>query len=205
VTVHIFVEGGGPQKRTQTECRKAFRIFFEKALGEMARPRISACGSRVEAYRDFCRSLRNDRDTVAILLVDSEEPVIAGQTPREHLRNRDGWTEPLTEGHVHLMVQCMESWFLADRSALKTYYGAQFRPNRLPANERIEAIPKRDVMRGLAGATKDTGKGQYHKTRHGFAILESIDPAMVRSHSGHAKEFLDFLFLVCKPPVGLLP
>jgi hypothetical protein len=49
-------------------------------------------------------------------------------------------------------------------------------------------------MEGLSRATKDTAtKGEYHKTRHGFAILESIDPAKVRERSPHAKAFLDFL------------
>ena len=194
VKVRVFVEGGGPHRKTQTECRKAFRHFFEKFLGENAfHPGVSACGSRNEAYGDFCRSLRNDPDTLAILLVDAEGPVAADRNPCAHLRDRAGWTSPMPEPQVHLMVQCMESWFLADRTALQGFYGQGFKPNALPGNPAVEAIPKQDVMEGLSRATKDTTKGEYHKTRHGFAILESLEPARVSERSPHAKAFLDFL------------
>jgi hypothetical protein len=194
VNVHVYVEGGGPHKKTQTECRKAFHQFFERFLGEDAkRPRVSACGSRDEAYRDFCRSLQYDHGMLAVLLVDSEGPVAAGKSPCAHLRDRDGWTNPMPEARVHLMVQCMEYWFLADGTALQEYYGQGFRSNALPENPLIEAIPKQHLLHGLARATKDTNKGEYHKTRHAFAILESLDPARVSDRSPHAKAFLDFL------------
>ena len=194
MSVRIFVEGGGPHKKTQTECRKAFHQFFERFLGEDAsHPRVSACGSRDEAYRDFCRSLQHDHDILAILLVDAEAPVAAGKSPCAHLRDQDGWTHPMPEARVHLMVQFMESWFLADRATLQGFYGQGFNPNALPGNTEIEAVPKRDVMEGLARATKDTTKGGYHKTRHGFAILENLDPIKVSDRSPHAKTFLEFL------------
>lgn len=194
MNVRVFVEGGGPNRRTQIACRKAFRQFFEKFVGEsVSHPSISACGSRNEAYRDFCRSLQHDHDILAILLVDAEAPVDAGKKPCAHLREQDGWTHAMPEPQVHLMVQCMESWLLADRTTLQGFYGQGFRPNALPANPAIEAIPKQDVMEGLARATKDTTKGEYHKTRHGFAILENLDPVKVSDRSPHAKAFLDFL------------
>ena len=194
MTIHVFVEGGGPHKKTQTECRKAFHKFFQGFLGDSSpRPRVSACGSRNEAYGDFCRSLQNDHDTVAILLVDAEAPIAAGDGSCMHLRNWDNWTNPMPEQQVHLMVQCMESWFLADRDTLQRYYGQGFRPNALPGNPDVEAIPKRDVMQGIKDATRGSARGEYHKTRHGFAILEILDPAEVRRSSVHARAFQDFL------------
>lgn len=192
--VHVFVEGGGPYSLTQSACRKAFHQFFERFTGENTpRPRVSACGSRDEAYKDFCRSLQDDEGVISILLVDAEEPVAAGDSPCEHLRKRDAWKNPMPEANVHLMVQCMESWFLADRAALEAFYGQGFKASALPGNPCIEAISKRDVMEGLVLATKNTTKREYHKTRHGFAILEALDPAKVRDHSPYAKAFLDFL------------
>jgi hypothetical protein len=193
VSVHVFVEGGGPRRRTQTECRRAFRLFFEKLLADRPRPRVSACGSRNETYQDFCRSVKHDHDTLALLLVDAEDPVPDGKTPRQHLRDRDQWTDPMPDQQVHLMVQCMESWFLADRPALEEYYGHGFRANGLPGDRNIETIPKDDVVQGLARASKDTDMGEYHKTRHGFAILERIDPTLVCARSPHAKAFFSFL------------
>ena len=194
MSVRVFVEGGGDRPRTQTACRKAFRIFFEKLLGDRPRPRITASGSRDEAYRDFSRSLAKDADTFPVLLVDSEDPVPHGKTVSAHLRDRDPhWTEPLPDGQVHLMVQCMEAWFLADKSALKKYYGDGFKESALSANPKIEEIPKRDVINGLDRATIATSKGPYHKTKHGFDILELVDPNAVQQRSPYADALFTLL------------
>jgi hypothetical protein len=187
VSVCVFVEGGGLQAKTQTACRKAFRLFFEKVLGDRPKPRIIASGGRDEAYHDFCRSLEHDPDAFPVLLVDSEDAVAAGKNVRTHLRDREKhWTNAIPDGQVYLMVQCMEAWFLADIPAVEHYYGQGFQASALPPNPNIEQIPKRDVMNGLHNATRATDKGPYHKTKHGFDILERIDPGGVRQRSEHA-------------------
>lgn len=89
------------------------------------------------------------------------------------------------------MVQCMEAWFLADRAALEEYYGQGFKSQSLPRNPKIEDIPKQDLMQGLEAATRETTKGNYHKTKHGFEILERIDPSKVRT----ASKFADLFFI----------
>jgi len=81
------------------------------------------------------------------------------------------------------MVQCMEAWFLADKAMLAWYYGDGFQESALPANPKIEEIAKRDVVHGLERATVATGKGCYHKTRHGFEILGRLDPEAVQRRS----------------------
>jgi len=93
------------------------------------------------------------------------------------------------------MVQAMEAWFLADRDALATYYGQGFRRNALPGDEQhIEAIRKDHLVPSLENASRDTKtKGQYHKTRHGFALLATIDPVKVEAGSPHAEVFHKFL------------
>jgi hypothetical protein len=196
VNLCVYIEGGGPHTKSQTAtaCRKAFHLFFEKVLGEGRKPRIIACGSRDEAYRDFCRGLENDADSFSILLVDSEDPVAPARNAVQHLRHREKhWTKPMPDGQIHLMVQCMESWFLADRKALAQYYGDQFKQGALPGNPKIEEIPKPDVINGLAGATKSTSKGPYHKTNHGFDLLGRIDPAAVRKVSPYADALINLL------------
>jgi hypothetical protein len=193
VSVHVFVEGGGDQSRTKIACRKAFHIFFEKLLGDRSKPRIIASGSRDEAYRDFSRSLADGSTTFAVLLVDSEGPVPVGKTAGAHLRDRDRWTKPLPDGQVHLMVQCMEAWFLADKAMLTEYYGYRFNPSALPPNPNIEEIPKVDVFRGLEQATRETTKGNYHKTRHGFEILTRLEPGLVQRRSRFAAELFTIL------------
>lgn len=193
MSVRIYVEGGGDQRRTQTACRKAFRVFFGKLLGDRSKPRVTASGSRDEAYRDFRRSLSSDPGGFPVLLVDSEGPVTAGRTAAAHLRDADHWTGPLPDGQVHLMVQCMEAWFLADKEMLARYYGGGFRKSALPPNPTIEEIPKVDVASGLDRATAGTAKGPYHKTRHGFEILERLDPYVVEEHSPFAERLFAVL------------
>ncbi|MGA3025582.1 MAG: DUF4276 family protein [Bryobacteraceae bacterium] len=113
------------------------------------------------------------------------------------MQHRDGWTSPVKVPHdqVHLMVQCMEAWFLADRQALIDYYGRDFRDNALPGNPNPEQIPKRDLMDGLDRATR----GTYHKTRHGFPILERINPSTVRACCPHADALLNLLAARLRP------
>lgn len=47
-------------------------------------------------------------------------------------------------------------------------------------NPNVEEISKQDPVKGLKAATKDTTKGRYHKTKHAPALLELIEPALVR-------------------------
>jgi hypothetical protein len=123
-----------------------------------------------------------------LLLVDAESAVADGQTPWNHLQKRDKWVKPrdADEDSVHMMVQCMESWFLADKDYLRKFYGQEFKANALPSRKEIELISKKDVSAGLEKATKHTQKGAYHKTRHGFDILAGIDPQKVEAVSPFA-------------------
>jgi hypothetical protein len=194
VTVQIFVEGGA-QGAAKNGCRQAFRTFFEKVIPPGSF-RVFASGSRGDAFRDFCLALRRNRGNYSVLLVDSEEAVIA--PPWQHLATRRGdeWRRPAgaDDDQVHLMVQVMEAWFLADRQALTDYYGQGFRVGSLPGRQNIELISKPDVFKALQHASKDTKtKGEYHKTRHGYDLLELIDPALVRAASGHAERLFAVL------------
>jgi hypothetical protein len=119
-----------------------------------------------------------------------------GSAPATHLHERDKWDfAHLPREQVFLMVQAMEAWFLADRDALAAYYGQGFRLNALPGDERhIEAIPKDDLVPSLEDASRATKtKGQYHKTRHGFALLAMIDPIKVEAGSQYAAAFHRYL------------
>ncbi len=90
------------------------------------------------------------------------------------------------------MVQAMEAWFLADRAALERFYGTGFRRNSLPGSE-VEAIRKEDLEPSLKRASKETSKGEYHKTRHGFALLALIDPSKIENSSPNAAALHQFL------------
>jgi len=193
VSITLYVEGGGDSKELKKRCRRGFRKFIENAGLAGRMPRIVACGGRGNAYKSFETALGVGGRT-PMLLVDAEVPLSA-ESPWEHVGNQDGWDRPNGAGddHCHLMVQIMESWFLADRSALASFYGREFQVGALPEDRSVEQISKADVLRGLKRATRNTTKGSYHKGSHSFTILGKINPTVVGSGAPSAKGFLDVL------------
>ena len=192
MTIRIYVEGGF-EGSTKSSCRKAFSTFLAKVIRPEAF-KVIASGSRTQAFQDFCSALRQRPGDYNILLVDSETAVTT--KPWQHLREResDNWQRPkgATDEQAHLMVQVMEAWFLADQDSLATFYRQGFLRNSLPRQKNVERLDKKRVFESLSHASKDTQKGPYHKTRHGFELLELIDPTLVRAASSHA----DNLFTV---------
>jgi len=197
VSVKVYVEGGGDGRELRARCRRGFSSFFGKAglVGRM--PKIIACGGRQRAYDKFRAALAagNERG-FTVLLVDSEDPIAEGSECWLHLRMRDGWNKPdeATEDCAHLMTQCMEAWFLADRDCLEAFFGRGFNRNALPGNRNIEEVAKADVLDGLRNATRQCQpKGEYGKGRHSFEILSEIDPSKVQAASPHAERLIDTL------------
>ncbi len=192
MSVRIYVEGGGPA--SYDNCRKGFSEFFKRIVGDGNMPRVIACGSRDAAYKDFCQALKQHTTQTNVLLVDSEDEIVDLDC-WVHLTNRDKWPRPsiAAPDNAYLMVRCMESWFLADKDALVKFYGRDFKVNALPNALEIESVSKTDIEHALDQASKPTTKGRYHKVRHGFDILASLDPAKVSRSSPHAKRLIDFL------------
>lgn len=195
VGARIYVEGGGGSKALRTECRRGFSEFFRRAGLEGKMPRVVATGSRRAAYDDLCTALKRRSAARVLLLVDSEGPVAAGDGPWAHLRKRvqDQWSRPesAVDDDCHLMVQVMETWFLADESALAKFFGQGFNAGRLPKRRDIEEIPKTDVFTGLEEATRSAKtKGRYRKGAHSFKILALIDPRRVRDRASWAERLL---------------
>jgi Domain of unknown function (DUF4276) len=202
VKITIFVEGGGDTRNQQGNCRKGFREFFNKLEIKSALT-IIACGSRKNAYDSFCIGLKNNKNNeYCLLLVDSEAPV-NNPSVWQHvlLQENDKWQRPdkATEDHLHFMVECMEAWFMADKQALVSYYGKNFKQNALPQNTTIEAISKSDLYDGLKTATRDTTKGIYSKNGHSFEILSKIDAHKVIEKSLHAKKLHVRLLTLINP------
>lgn len=151
MTLRIYVEGGGEHNITKSNCRQAFRLFFEKIIPRGSF-KVIASGGRSRAFEDFCTALKMHAADFNILLVDSEAPVT--KSAWNHLRTREGdrWKRPdsAVNDQAHLMVQSMEAWLLADREALIDYYGSAFLDNALPNQPNIELIPKTEVLRPLS-------------------------------------------------------
>jgi len=190
--VTIYVEGGGDRASLKADCRRGFTEFLLKAglAGQM--PAIVACGSRGNAFERFCTAHNSGKK--ALLLVDSEDPMTHSD-PWTHLKQRDNWTPPADAAadQCHLMVQVMETWFLADPDELARFFGSSFRKTALPKNPDLEAILKQDVYSGLKAATgANFGRG-YGKGKHSFKILARINPIKVANESAYAQRLLDKL------------
>lgn len=198
--VKLYVEGGGDATVLKTACREGFTTFLTKA-GIRNRPRVVACGSRQDAYDSFRTAVAQGEE--ALLLVDSEAAVAEQhQTgdadqwlPWGHLLQRDNWNKPAgsNETDCHLMVQVMETWFLADSATLKSFFGQGFSANALPAAaNRVEDTAKVTVYNTLQQATKRCKtKSVYGKGEHSFKLLAKIDPAKVIDASPWAMRFID--------------
>jgi len=195
VIATIYFEGGGDKEATQSKCREGLSRYCAKLKKPSSRLRIVAGGSREQTFDKFKRASRINRDgEIAVLLVDAEGPVTAG-SPAEHLHNGDRWEIAVPQQkNVFLLVQTMESWFLADREALAMFYDGGFLLKSLPGNAtNTEVIRKQDIEAALKRATRNTTKGEYHKINHGTSLLALIDPAKVEKSSPHAASFHQFL------------
>jgi Domain of unknown function (DUF4276) len=193
--VKLFVEGGGDGDSLKTECRRAFTQLLERAGLGGRLPRLVACGGRQNAFEQFWTATAEGGQTdLVFLLVDAEEPVTCA-SPWDHVARQRGeaWARPagVKDDHLHLMVQCMEAWFVADRPALRKFFGQGFNENALPpATAKIEEVSKLDLYRKLEQATRGTKtKGIYGKGPHSFKLLATLEPSRIRQASPWAERF----------------
>ena len=129
--------------------RRGFDRFVEKSGLRGSMPGIVASGSRGNAYKDYLVrdiAIQPITHEITLLLVDAEAAVqesIAVGTPKGYF---DGWDRPVgaTDEQWHLMLQAMETWFLADRASLGQFYGQCFQENALPSNPQIERVANSD-------------------------------------------------------------
>ena len=194
VTATLYIEGGGEGRELEIRFRKGWKAFFN-AAGVGAWTKIVRGGGRQRTFNRFASAVRDRRgDTLPLLLVDSEGPVQAGHSPWQHLEAREPWEKPdeAGEDQAFLMVQFMETWFLADKDGLRRYFGSRFSERAIRQWPDLEALAKDTVLEALAQATAACGK-TYAKGRTSFELLAHIDPARVKAACPHAKALLEKL------------
>ena len=165
----------------------------EAARNKALRWKLVCCGPRNEAFGRFQNAVNSRDDAVNVLLVDAEGPV-HHHSARDHLRDRDEWDLSFArEETIHLMVQTMETWIVADSEALSKYYGQGFGASKLPKATNLETVPKPTVERSLDEAIEPTQKGRYHKIRHASDLLKRIDAERVKIRCRHCQRLFDEL------------
>ncbi len=174
--------------------RTGFSKFLRNAGIDSRKIQIKVCGDRDETHKRFVRACEDGGADYKMLLVDSEGPV--NSTPKQHLRNRDGWQVNESEDQYHLMVQAMEAWLIADREAVKQYYGQGFQESAIPAAQDVEQIDKDLPKSSLDKAAKKTNKEGYQEIRDGARLLAKINPEEVRKKARHCERL--FLTLTSK-------
>jgi len=207
--VTVFVEGATAGKGKNESCniqaRKAFRKLSEK-LEIKNSPRFALCGGRTSTYeKAWERWTSRDRGECVLLLVDSEELLSA---PNNHVqfawrhlveRTDDRWSM-LTEtnkNHVFLMVTTMETWLLADPTAIQKTFGSNAKVHQIPNWPNYEAVAKHAAFDQLVAMTGGCNK-QYAKGQIAFELLENVDPWLVAAKCPHAKFFFERLIDECK-------
>ena len=110
------------------------------------------------------------------------------------MQDRDKWDLSFaSEDAVHLMVQSMEAWIIADPETLASYYGQGFRRRGLPRARNLETVSKADLIRRLEEATERTQKGRYHKIKHATDLLKRIDANKAKNRCPHCRQLFDTL------------
>lgn len=202
-SVKIYVEGGADRAKLDAELRQAFQYLFIGWGLDGCLPKVVACGSRNEAFKDFETALNKAKpNEKVVLLVDSEEHPTSS-SKWQHVADRDSWEKlaNVDESNIYFMAVCMESWLLADTESLAKFYGKGFKKDKLPSvasHAAIESLSKQSIYDGLKNATKDTQKGEYGKGLHSFKVLNQLDAQKVIHHGKYAKELYCFLAHSCQ-------
>jgi len=209
VKVKIYVEGGGSSKMQHIQCREGFSKLINRAGFTDRMPAIVACGGRGAAYKAFVASTYRSSSFYSILLVDSENPIqrtdasIDSIAPWEHLRQCDKWDQPhgTVNDQAQLMVTCMETWIMADREALREFFGQGMHANRLLCETQLETRSRQDVQEALKSATKGCGpRRKYEKGRRSFQVLARLNPTTLKSCLPHFRRFIETLERHCAKP-----
>lgn len=195
--VSIYIEGGGESDALRRVAKSAFAQLLSRTPCKGVMPSCHCKGGRQATYDAYVAHLKNGIPRIAILLVDSEEPIQPDDDPWTHLANRAGDNMPkpagVQEHRCFLMVTCMEAWIAADHSALQRRYGAKFNPKGLPPLANLESTDRKALLKALQKATSD----RYGKGMESFKILAEANPETLLQLPSF-KRFIDGLTALLK-------
>ena len=178
VSAYLYIEGTSNEKGYKIGCREAFHKLIEKTRVNAPMPRMVASGSRSATFKRFQTAHHSSKGAFVAMLIDSEDPVIDGEKPWQHLKQlaEDKWDRPpgATDDQVLFMTTCMETWIVADRATLKSHYVKNFKESALPPLDNLENRHRHDVQDKLSHATRDCSNA-YAKGKRSFEVLAILD------------------------------
>ena len=180
----IYVEGGGPPgKLTNIRCRAGFRKLLANCGLDDSRFQVTACGGGGDARNDFRDALADAGDQYYVaLLIDSESPVANIEETWKHLTEEHNWQRPpdARDDQVLFMTTCMETWIVADRSALYAHFGQCLLVSELPDLDSLEELRRGTVKDRLQDATRSC-PAPYGKGPNSFGLLGRLDPTVLEA------------------------
>jgi len=201
ILVYIEGEGGGrtvdKRKHNDGEFRKAWKRFLQP-LADLANDRgisrfqcIPGRGGTT-TEKQFANPLPADGHALRILLIDSEGPVGDVSKPWKAIRlKRPQWAG---DKNCYLMVQCLETWLLADPASIQSHYDSHgkpcFRQRKLKAWQDLENIAKATLQTAIEAATAECGKPYAHAD--GNLLIGKVDLEKLKKLSSVARLFKDF-------------
>ena len=211
---HIYVEGGSAKnKASRIDCENGFSKLFRNCGYKDCMPAITACGPRKDAYDRFktahTQAIRKNEGDFIVLLVDSEDPITNVTETWEHLKNRvgDNWECPAgaRNQQVFLMATCMETWIVADRTALREHYHADqnakhkrpkqeqiINESQLPSMRELEKHERHDVHDKLEKATTHCSN-KYEKGKRSFEPLGKLNHCTLMNNLPSFRRMIEIL------------
>lgn len=200
ILVYIEGEGGGgtvsKHAHRDGEFRQAWKTFLQP-LADQAENQgiysfrcIPGLGGSSTTDR-FAHPLPQQSGALRILIIDSEIEVPDVTKPWNVKSGKPDWAG---DQNCYLMVQCLETWLLADPRTLEEHYNSRnkpcFRASKLKAWPNLEKIPRKTVQKVLEDATADCGKPYGHAD--GNLIIAKVQRDTLKKLSSVARLFRDF-------------
>lgn len=201
ILVYIEGQGGGGTVSRRSfldgEFRKAWKQFLQPLAdrAEQSGIRRFRCipgrGGATTADR-FANPLPLQDGALRILLIDSEAPVADVGKPWNEIKQKcPNWAD---DKNCYLMVQCLETWLLADVDTLREHYNSHgkgcFRENKLKAWRDLENIARKTLQDALQSATVECGKPYAHAD--GNLLIAKVRRERLEQLSSVARLFRDF-------------
>lgn len=172
----LYIEGTSDD--SNGDLRQGFaKLLSQKLEGKV--PRIKMTDGKSQSISAFKHPLINHNPLLIIDLdcIEERKDVFLKEQNLEKRKEK-----------VFFMIQEMEAWFLSQPSILDNFYS-------YPMSKKIKRKPSEieNPSDLLATIAKNTKIGEYHKVRHGVALLEKLNLDLLMKTFPDVKNLVDTL------------